>query len=61
MLCQGSEIFINGEAVQVDPVIYSILRSLADSRQLLHKNVPDDASNLLYQWYLNGYIVPVAD
>ena len=61
MLCQGSEIFINGEAVQVDPVIYSILRSLADSRQLLHKNVPDYASNLLYQWYLNGYIVPVAD
>lgn len=61
MLCQGSEIFINGESIQVDLLIYPILRSLADSRQLQADNIPDDACKLLYQWYLDGYLVPVAD
>lgn len=61
ILCQGSDIYINGEAVQVDADIYPILRSLADSRQLQADNLPDDASKLMYQWYLDGYLVPVAD
>jgi len=61
ILCQGSDIYINGEAYQVDADTYPILRALADSRQLQADNVPDEAGTLMYQWYLDGYLVPVTD
>lgn len=61
MLCQGNKIYINGEAMQVDPDIYPVLRSLADHRQLLADDVPVDTGKLLYQWYLDGYLAPVGD
>lgn len=59
MLCHGNDIFINGEANQVDPEIYPVLRSLADSRQLHAEIVPDAALQLMYQWYLDGYVAPI--
>jgi 50S ribosomal protein L16 3-hydroxylase len=58
MLCHGDDIFINGVVTQVDPVTYPILRSLADSRQLQAYNLPENVTGLLYQWYLDGYLVP---
>lgn len=61
MLCHGNDIFINGEVNQVDPVTYPILRALADSRQFQADNVPENSSKLMYQWYLDGYLVPVAN
>ncbi|MEJ1958785.1 MAG: cupin domain-containing protein [Nitrosomonadales bacterium] len=60
MLCHGSTIFINGEAHTVSKNIYHALRPLADSRELYPTpELPQQAYDLLYRWYLEGYIVPV--
>lgn len=57
MLCHGGTIFINGETHATDKGTYSALRELADARELSVEAVPDEMLELLYQWYLDGYIV----
>jgi 50S ribosomal protein L16 3-hydroxylase len=57
MLCHAGTIFINGEAHAVDKGSYSALRELADARALAIEAAPDGMLELLYQWYLDGYIV----
>lgn len=62
MLCHGDTVFINGEAHSVDKESYLSLRVLADSRQLdATANLPAEVLDLLYQWYSDGYIVPLGD
>jgi 50S ribosomal protein L16 3-hydroxylase len=59
MLCHGSTAFINGDSHQVGQGCYRILRDLADNRILPPSSkVTREAANLLYQWYLDGYVVP---
>src|SRR5512135_1206119 len=59
MLCRGSTVFINGDAHQVGKGSYRALRELADARSLPPSGkLPREASDLLYQWYLDGYAVP---
>ena len=60
MLCHQRKIFINGEAHSVDKATYAVLRQLADSRELgAAVEIPSQALDLLYEWYLDGYIAPV--
>lgn len=60
MLCHSGWIFINGEAHRADERDYSVLRTLADERELTAlTDSPAGLNELLYQWYLDGYIAPV--
>ncbi|MBI3223003.1 MAG: cupin domain-containing protein [Nitrosomonadales bacterium] len=57
MLCHDGWIFINGEASEVGRDAYRVLRGLADERVLRDvRDCPGEALELLYQWYLDGYI-----
>ncbi|MFZ5502113.1 MAG: JmjC domain-containing protein [Pseudomonadota bacterium] len=60
MLCHGNRVFINGEAHQVAPDDYRLLRALADERRLV-SNIGHSKTlgELLYRWYLDGYISPL--
>ncbi len=62
MLCYQGKVFINGTAHAVNKETYNCLRVLADTRELhaLGKT-PREALDLLYQWYADGYIVPVSN
>ena len=62
MLCHGSSIFINGEAHTIGKDAYRVLRALADTRSLpAGTALPQQALDLLYQWYVDGYISPMAN
>lgn len=57
MLCHDSTVFINGESQPVGKGTYRVLRDLADSRQLAAATkLTDEALDLLYQYYLDGYL-----
>ncbi len=57
MLCHGSSVFINGTAYAVGKDSYHTLRTLADMRELdATPGLPQETLELLYQWYLDGYI-----
>jgi 50S ribosomal protein L16 3-hydroxylase len=60
MLCHAGWIFMNGEAHQACEGDYLLLRSLADPRESpALKDCSAELIELLYQWYLDGYISPV--
>lgn len=62
MLCHGSSVFVNGTAHTVGKDSYRILRELADARSLPPgSTLPAEALELLYQWYCDGYIAPMAN
>lgn len=59
MLSHDGWIFMNGESHQANEADYLLLRSLADQRELpAQTNCPAELEELLYQWYLDGYISP---
>ena len=61
MLCHDSTVFINGDAQPVGKSCYRSLRELADARCLPPSDkLPREAGDLLYQWYLDGYVTPGA-
>ena len=58
MLCHGNTVFINGSAHAVGNDAYHALRMLADARQIsVGIGLPPEALELLYQCYLDGYIM----
>ncbi len=60
MLSHAGSIFMNGESTPVSPSNYDLLRTLADERELPAINdCPEELLELLYQWYLDGYIFPL--
>lgn len=60
MLCHDNSVFINGTAHRVEKESYQLLRKLADNRQLPPTSeMPTETLELLYQWYEDGYIVPI--
>ncbi len=60
MLCHAGSIFMNGEATQVTDENYPVLRELADHRTLAAQSAcSDELLELLYQWYLDGYLYPL--
>lgn len=59
MLCQGKTVFVNGESFKVDKRDYRLLRALADTRFLPDAaGLTQEAMDLLYEWYLDGYLAP---
>jgi len=57
MLCHAGRIYMNGEEHQVGERDYLLLRSLADRRESpALKDCTAESLELLYQWYLDGYI-----
>ena len=59
MLCHTGWIFMNGEEHRVNKRDYSLLRTLADKRELpALGNCADELCEQLYQWYLDGYLAP---
>lgn len=59
MLCRDSTVFINGDAFPVGKGSYRALLELADARRLqASSKLPREAADLLYQWYLDGYVTP---
>ncbi len=61
MQCHGSTVFINGEAHPVGKAAYRSLRELADSREMpAGDKLSAAVIELLYEWYLDGYLVPAA-
>ncbi len=59
MLCHGHHIFINGESTEPAESDYNLLRELADNRELPALDTcSDELMDMLYQWYLDGYILP---
>jgi 50S ribosomal protein L16 3-hydroxylase len=57
MLCRAGWIFMNGEAHQANEQDYRLLRELADRRSSSRfMNFTVEAVDLLYRWYLDGYI-----
>jgi 50S ribosomal protein L16 3-hydroxylase len=62
MLCYDGVVFINGAAHTVGKYAYRELRSLADARQLDSTvGLSKEAFELIYLWYTDGYIVPIAN
>jgi len=60
MLCHAGWVFMNGEAHRPARQDYPAIRALADQREL--STLPEisaGSADLLYQWYLDGYISPV--
>ncbi len=59
MLCHDQSIFMNGEAIPAAGRDYELLRDLADNRELPALDTySEELIELLYQWYLDGYIAP---
>jgi 50S ribosomal protein L16 3-hydroxylase len=59
MLCHAGWIFMNGEEHQVNERDYLLLRELADEREFpALSDSSAELLQLLYQWYLDGYISP---
>lgn len=59
ILCHEDSVFVNGEAHCVDPETYEVLRLLADERRLdATLNLPATVIDMLYQFYLDGFIAP---
>jgi 50S ribosomal protein L16 3-hydroxylase len=57
MLCHAGWIFMNGEENRVNARDYPWLRDLADRRESTAiQDCPAESMELLYQWYLDGYI-----
>jgi 50S ribosomal protein L16 3-hydroxylase len=57
MLFHGRRIFMNGEASMPGAATARVAARLADARELRpHAALPADARELLYAWYLAGYI-----
>lgn len=59
MLFYGGSVFINGEATEPSRRTTAVLANLADARELRAPlDMPSDAWQVLYAWYLAGYVAP---
>ena len=58
MLCHEGSVFMNAEATQVEESDYIRLRELADDRELPGCACTDRLAQILYEWYLDGYLSP---
>ncbi|MGC2049480.1 MAG: cupin domain-containing protein, partial [Gallionella sp.] len=60
MLCHAGWAFMNGDAHRLVRQDYPVIRALADERELSSlPEVSAESTSLLYQWYLDGYIIPI--
>ena len=60
LLCHNNNVYINGIKYTVDKKSYISLRILADNRHVkATANLPKAVLDLLYEWYLDGYMLLV--
>lgn len=60
-LCHDDNVYLNGIKFPVDKGSYLILRTFADNRHLpATPNLPEAMLDMLYEWYLDGYVHPTA-
>jgi len=60
MLCHGNTVFMNSETTGVSDGDYAVLREFADKRELPALDAcSDELTELLYQWYQDGYLSPI--
>ncbi len=57
MLSGDNKLFINGEAYQVSANAYKTLIQLADNQELLPSHIDEEIGDILYEWYVSGYII----
>ena len=57
MLSGDNKLFINGEAYQVSANAYKALIQLADNQELLPSHIDEEIGDILYEWYVSGYII----
>ncbi len=58
MLCHDNCAFINGEAHDLDTPDIAAIRLLADTRQFpAHSQLSSTATDMLYAWYQEGFLV----
>ncbi len=59
LLCSNDTVFMNGESTSVSNEDYSVLRELADLRELpAMSSFSDELTEMLYRWYEDGYLAP---
>lgn len=57
MLSGANKFFMNGEIFDVGNDTYPLLLKLADDQEILpSSNMNEESEQILYQWYINGYI-----
>lgn len=57
MLSGANKLFMNGEVSEVGDDAYRLLIKLANDQEILPPlNMNEEAKEVLYQWYINGYI-----
>ena len=58
LLSSRNKFFINGEVYRVDSNAFKTLLELADSQEFFPSpHIDEETANILYQWYVSGYIV----
>lgn len=57
MLCGDNKLFINGETYKVNANVYNTLIQLADNHELPPSPIDEKMGNILYEWYVSGYII----
>lgn len=58
MLSSHNKFFINGEVYRVSSNAFKTLLELADSQEFFPSlHIDEETANILYQWYVSGYIV----
>lgn len=58
MLSSHNKFFINGEVYRVSSNVFKTLLELADSQEFFPSpHIDEETANILYQWYVSGYIV----
>lgn len=58
MLSSHNKFFINGEVCRVSSNTFKMLIELADNQELFPSpHIDEETEKILYQWYVNGYIV----
>lgn len=57
MLSGANKFFMNGEIFEVGDDAYHLLLKLADDQEIFpSSNMNEESEQILYQWYINGYI-----
>ena len=60
LLCHSGWLYMNGEAHHLGQQDYQYIRKLADERKLSYlSGISAETIDLLYEWYLDGYILPI--
>lgn len=57
LLFHGRKFFINGERLDVETEVAAYLRAIADRRYLTPAALPNRLVEVLYEWYLAGYVI----